>query len=95
MGVGNKFSQSISGYFKTKRKEKNQAAIKLERGDKVFFAASLKQTNIDSEYRISDMIPVALPPRVAGDGLEDLTSYFVYYKALRPHISVNVKSLTT
>ena len=28
-------------------------------------------------YRISDIIPVALPPRVAGDGLEDLTSYFV------------------
>ena len=29
------------------------------------------------QYRISDMIPVAQPPRVAGDGLEDLTSYFV------------------
>ena len=28
-------------------------------------------------YRISDMITVALPPLVAGDGLEDLTSYFV------------------
>ena len=28
-------------------------------------------------YHISDMIPVALPPRVAGDGLEDLSSYFV------------------
>ena len=25
------------------------------------------------------------------DGLEDLTSYFVYYKARRPDISVNVK----
>ena len=33
----------------------------------------------DEIYRISDMIPVALPPRVAGDGLEDLTSYFVQY----------------
>ena len=28
-------------------------------------------------YRISDMIPSALPPCVAGDGLEDLSSYFV------------------
>ena len=29
------------------------------------------------KYRISDMIPVAQPPRVAGDGPEDLSSYFV------------------
>ena len=28
-------------------------------------------------YHISDMIPVALPPRVAGDGLKDPCSYFV------------------
>ena len=28
-------------------------------------------------YHISDMIPVALPPRVAGDGLKDPSSYFV------------------
>ena len=26
-------------------------------------------------YRIFDMIPVALPPRVDGEGLKDLTSY--------------------
>ena len=32
---------------------------------------------IISSYHIPDMIPVALPPRVAGDGLEELSSYFV------------------
>ena len=31
----------------------------------------------DDFYHISDVIPVALPPRVAGDGLEDPSSYFV------------------
>ena len=28
-------------------------------------------------FHIPDMIPVALPPRVAGDGLEEHSSYFV------------------
>ena len=28
-------------------------------------------------YHIPDMIPVALPPRVAGDGLKEHSSYFV------------------
>ena len=28
-------------------------------------------------YHISDMIPVALPPRVASDGLQDPCPYFV------------------
>jgi len=30
-----------------------------------------------NKYHISDMIPVALPPRVASDGLQDPCSYFV------------------
>ena len=33
------------------------------------------------------MISVALPPRVAGDGLEDLTSYFVKYNTYVPYLA--------
>ena len=32
---------------------------------------------MDKFYHIPDMIPVALPPGVAGDGLEEHSSYFV------------------
>ena len=33
--------------------------------------------SFDGHYHISDMIPIALPPRVAGDGLKDPCSFFV------------------
>ena len=50
---------------------KNKEQIK-----KIIINQELK-LKVGGRYRISDMIPVALPPRVAGDGIEDLTSYFV------------------
>ena len=33
------------------------------------------------------MIPVALPPRVASDGLEEHSSYFVWYNTYVPYLA--------
>ena len=49
----------------------------MKRKDGLFPLEKSMSVHKKARYHISDMIPVALPPRVAGDGLKDPCSYFV------------------